>query len=77
MSRQPLLASCYSFCHLSQRSSLAVQTFTRMMSPMMDAWALRYQAQVGKDLKKYGLRVDDLIDQDYHPVRCTALAAEC
>ena len=45
-----------------------LQSLTRMFNPFMDAWAARYQAQVGAELKKYGLRADDLIDGEYHPV---------
>ena len=40
-----------------------------MFEPMMDRWAKAYQAEVGGELRKYGLRVDDLLDPDWHPVR--------
>lgn len=35
----------------------------------MDRWAKAYQAEVGAELKKYGLRADDMLDPDMHPVR--------
>ena len=46
-----------------------MQAFGRMFEPMMDRWAKAYQAEVGGELRKYGLRVDDLLDPDWHPVR--------
>ena len=40
-----------------------------MFEPMMERWSKSYQAEVGKELRKYGLRVDDMLDPDWHPVR--------
>ena len=34
--------------------------------------ALRYQAAVGRELRKYGLRYDDLLDEDGDMVRLLA-----
>merc|ERR1711920_268187 len=34
----------------------------KMFTPMFEWCALRYQAMVGSELKKYGLRYDDLLD---------------
>jgi hypothetical protein len=47
-----------------------MQAFGRMFEPMMERWSKAYQAEVGGELRKYGLRVDDLLDPDWHPVRC-------
>lgn len=46
-----------------------MQAFGRMFEPMMERWAKSYQKEVGGELRKYGLRVDDLLDPDLHPVR--------
>ena len=40
-----------------------------MFEPFLERWSKAYQAEVGAELKKYGLRVDDLLDPDWHPVR--------
>jgi hypothetical protein len=45
-------------------TQLDVQAFGRMFEPMMDRWAKAYQKEVGAELAKYGLRVDDLLDPD-------------
>ena len=38
------------------------------------AWcAVRYQAAVARELKKYGLRFDDLLDEDANLVSCNQL----
>lgn len=47
----------------------AMQSFTRMFEPFLERWSKAYQAEVGAELRKYGLRVDDLLDPDAHPVR--------
>jgi len=40
-----------------------------MFEPFVERWSKAYQAEVGAELRKYGLRVDDLLDPDAHPVR--------
>lgn len=40
-----------------------------MFEPFLERWSKAYQAEVGGELRKYGLRVDDLLDPDSHPVR--------
>lgn len=40
-----------------------------MFEPFLERWSKSYQAEVGGELRKYGLRVDDLLDPDWHPVR--------
>eukprot|EP00892_Ulva_mutabilis_P011144 jgi/Ulvmu1/8401/UM042_0108.1 len=44
-----------------------LRSFTRMFEPFLERWSKAYQAEVGAELRKYGLRVDDLLDPDAHP----------
>mmetsp|Transcript_33061 Transcript_33061/g.55346 ORF Transcript_33061/g.55346 Transcript_33061/m.55346 type:complete len:126 (+) Transcript_33061:96-473(+) len=39
-----------------------VGALTKMMEPMWEWAATKYQAKVGAELRKYGLRYDDLLD---------------
>ena len=41
---------------------ILVQTLARVFEPVIAWMAPRYQAAVGKELKKYGLRYEDLFD---------------
>jgi hypothetical protein len=54
-------------------ANAALQAFGRMFEPFMERWSKSYQAEVGGELRKYGLRVDDLLDPDWHPVRLPQL----
>lgn len=42
-----------------------MQALTRLFEPVLNWMAPRYQAAVGKELKKYGLRYEDLYDPQY------------
>ena len=67
---------CRALDSLSKGCALTLQAFGRMFEPMMERWAKSYQAEVGGELRKYGLRVDDMLDPDSHPVRSSqALSA--
>lgn len=48
-----------------------------MFEPFLERWSKAYQAEVGAELKKYGLRVDDLLDPDWHPVRSETAQSAC
>lgn len=48
-----------------------------MFEPFLERWSKAYQAEVGAELKKYGLRVDDLLDPDWHPVRAESFRKLC
>ena len=41
----------------------------KLTEPMFEWAALRYQANVGAELRKYGLRYDDLLDPSMNGVR--------
>lgn len=41
---------------------VVIQTLARVFEPVIAWMAPRYQAAVGKELKKYGLRYEDLFD---------------
>jgi len=41
-----------------------LQTISKFFDPLIAMVAPRYQAAVGKELKKYGLRVEDLYDPE-------------
>jgi hypothetical protein len=43
-----------------------------MFEPFLERWSKAYQAEVGAELRKYGLRVDDLLDHEAHPVRANS-----
>jgi hypothetical protein len=51
-----LLLCCYTFC------SFARQALSRLAQPFLEWAATRYQARLATNLKKYGLRYDDLYD---------------
>jgi len=42
------------------------KALTKLLEPALEWAAKRYQAAVGAELKKYGLRYDDLIDPIQH-----------
>lgn len=46
-----------------------MQSLTRMFEPVMGWMATRYQAAVATELKKYGLRYEDLYDPLLNMVR--------
>mmetsp|Transcript_17775 Transcript_17775/g.58158 ORF Transcript_17775/g.58158 Transcript_17775/m.58158 type:complete len:123 (-) Transcript_17775:114-482(-) len=41
------------------------KTLAKLFTPAFEWLAIRYQAQVGRDLAKVGLRYDDLLDPTY------------
>eukprot|EP01025_Chloroclados_australasicus_P040354 TRINITY_DN4207_c0_g1_i2.p2 TRINITY_DN4207_c0_g1~~TRINITY_DN4207_c0_g1_i2.p2 ORF type:complete len:134 (-),score=15.98 TRINITY_DN4207_c0_g1_i2:330-731(-) len=47
--------------------SRMLTAFGRMFEPFLQSWSKSYQKEVGAELAKYGLRVDDLLDPDSHP----------
>jgi len=50
---------------LSQDSEMATKTsLGKLLDPLIARFAPAYQAAVGKELKKYGLRIEDLYDPE-------------
>ena len=49
----------------------------KMFEPLFARAARSYQAMVGSELKKYGLRYDDLLDNLYSTVRLRGARPVC
>ena len=59
---------------------MASKALVRLLDPFLSFWAVRYQASVASELRKYGLRYEDLYDPLLNQVGPPAggrLSVEC
>lgn len=63
-------------CHVLLSRLVLPQALEKLFAPVLDWMAVRYSANVGNTLRKYGLRYEDLYDPTLNQVEFSKLCKD-